>query len=268
MTRLNQNNNTHLFRMIFGLFLLSLASVIAYYLTTAQSQSNRSDLALQHLTNEVATESEKLAASALAVEPIVTKLAADLFSGSIGIDDIDQRIAENLRANKWMHGLGVAFQPFEATKKNKLRSFNYIVRPDGQVQQDRVEYDYTKFEHEWYRKPLLDGASWGEPYFSLTDKALVVEFGVPFWMPGRGSDTHDPSGVVYGNLSIEKLKRLITFDNDFIAYYQLLSEKGRFIIHPDERRVLTGSTIFEHAWEKGDTALNSWLCALWVVKKE
>ncbi|MFT6754401.1 MAG: hypothetical protein ACJA2O_004606, partial [Candidatus Azotimanducaceae bacterium] len=67
----------------------------------------------------------------------------------------------------------------------------------------------------------------------------------------------DPSGVVYGNLSIEKLKRLITFDNDYIAYYQLLSEKGRFIIHPDQRRVLTGSTIFEQAWEKGDNALNS-----------
>jgi hypothetical protein len=257
MTKLNQNTHTPLFRVVFGLFLLSLVSVITYYLTTAQSQKTHSELALQELTNSIATESEKLARSALAVESIVTELAADLHSGSIGIDDIDQRLEEHLRENKWMYGLGVAFQPFEATTKNKLRSFNYIVGASDQVQQDRVEYDYTKFEHEWYRKPLLDGASWGEPYFSLTDKALVVEYGAPFWMPGRDSDIHDPSGVVYGNLSIEKLKRLITFDNDFIAYYQLLSEKGRFIIHPDERLVLTGSTIFEQAWEKGDDALNS-----------
>jgi hypothetical protein len=254
---MNQNTNTPFFRVVFGLFLLSLVSVISYYLTTIQSQSNRSDLALQQLTNSIATESEKLAQAVLAVEPIVTKLAADLYSGSIGIDDIDQRLEENLLKNKWMHGLGVAFQPFEATTKNKLRSFNYIVRSDDHVQQDKVEYDYTKFEYEWYRKPLLDGASWGEPYFSLTDKALVVEYGVPFWMPGRDSDIHDPSGVAYGNLSIEKLKRLITLDNDYIAYYQLLSEKGRFIIHPDQSRVLTGSTIFEQAWEKGDNALNS-----------
>lgn len=245
-----------LYRFFLVLFLLSLLSTAAFIINVVNTQNQESMAALDKMKQQVAEEAAELSDSLKAVEPIVEQIAADLAEGKLTVPDIEQRLERDLGENTWMYGLGIAFEPFEASSELKLWSRNYAAGTDNLIRKISLDYDYTNPEYEWYRKPLLEGEYWNEPYFSQADETLLAEFGVPFWLPGKVKGVDAASGVVYGNLSIIKIKRLIDFNNDDIVYYFMLSKQGRYIAHPDQSRVLS-QTIFEHAREAEDEPLNS-----------
>ncbi len=220
------------------------------------------ETSLAKISTDVSQKADQFSRSVRNIEPIVEALAADIQRGTIKLEQIDARLQQDLGANPWMYGLGLALEPFQADAKRRLWSRYYINTADSDtvgalVESAPITYDYTQFKYDWYRKPLLEGKRWNEPYFGEASNTLIAEFGVPFWLPSKQPASDEPSGVIFGNLSINKLKNLIKLDSDPIAYYQILSKQGRFIAHPDEELELAGSTIFESAWQAEDTALNS-----------
>ena len=245
-----------LYRSALILLMLSLLSTAVFIFNLVNTQKQEFISALDVMQVQVAEEAAELSDSLKAVEPIVEQLAADLAAGKLSVSDIDQRLERDLNENIWMYSLGIAYEPYEASSEVKLWSRNYAVGADNVIRTISLDYDYTDPEYEWYRKPLLEGEYWNEPYFSEADETLIAEFGVPFWLPGKVKGVDAASGVVYGNLSILKIKRLIDFNNDDIVYYFMLSKRGRYIAHPDQSRVLS-QTIFEHAIEIKDEPLNS-----------
>jgi len=245
-----------LYRVSLVLFLLSLLSTAAFISNLVNTQNHESMTSLDRMKAQVAKEATELSDSLKAVEPIVEKISADLAAGKLSISGIERRLKRDLGNNTWMYGLGIAFEPYEASGNVKLWSRNYTAGTDKLIRKNSIDYDYTDSEYEWYRKPLVEGKYWNEPYFGQADKTLLAEFGVPFWLPGKVEGVDAASGVVYGNLSIIKLKRLVDFNNDDIVYYFILSKQGRYIAHPDQSRVLS-QTIFEHAQEIEDEPLNS-----------
>jgi hypothetical protein len=140
---------------------------------------------------------------------------------------------------------------------NRLQSNYFVSDSNDTIKQVLVEYDYTQFEHAWYRKPLLHGKFWNEPYYGQSSKTLVAEFGEPFWLPGTNPLSDDPDGVVFGSLSVEKIKQLVQLDHSLIAFYKVISKQGRYVVHPSKSYVLSGKTIFEQAWKQEDAVLNS-----------
>ncbi|MCW9016508.1 MAG: hypothetical protein OQJ89_06070, partial [Kangiellaceae bacterium] len=180
-----------------------------------------------------------------------------LGSGELKVDLLEQRLQRDLGGNQWMYGMGIALEPGVLGNKTGLYSRYYVIENGNHISEKKIDYDYTQFEHNWYRKPLLEGKSWLEPYYGQASQTLISEFGAPFWLPGKNKESDEPSGVVFGNLSIDKLKRLIQFEHESIAYYYVLSKQGRYIFHPDEELVLSGKTIFESAWQAEDSPLNS-----------
>jgi hypothetical protein len=239
------------------LFLIFSLLSMAFTLFIVDKKKEETANSLNTMIVKVAEKASNLTALVRNIEPIVEKLADDIASGKVKIADIDDRVKSDLKRNKWMYGLGVSFEPYEVSTEKRLWSQYYIVGTDNNINKATIDYDYTRFEYAWYRKPLLEGKYWNEPYFGEASKALIAEYGVPFWLPGKKEGVDDPSGVIFGNLSINKLKSLAKIDHDYIAYYHILSKQGRFVVHPNETLVFSGNTIFEYAWEREDTSLNS-----------
>lgn len=96
---------------------------------------------------------------------------------------------------------------------------------------------------------MLEGKIWLEPFFGPASMVSLAEYGLPFWLPGKTEGEDDPDGVIFGNLSTEKIKSLIKFEDKNISYFFLLSKQGRFIYHPQKEFVLSHRTIFENAWK-------------------
>ena len=257
MQTIRSTHNRRFFKISLVAFLVCLISSAVFLFDVVNTQNSDALVALDAMQLEAEEEATELASSLRAVEPLVEQIAEDLATGTLIISEIDQRLGRDLGNNIWMYGLGLAFEPYQASARDRLWSRNYTVGEDKLIRNHRLDYDYTDNENDWYRKPLQEGNYWNEPYFSRADKTLVAEYGVPFWLPGKTKGLDAASGVVYGNLSISKIKRLIDFDNQHVSYYYILSQQGRYIVHPDRSRVLSGKTIFEYAGESRDTTLNS-----------
>jgi len=244
-------------KICLALLILSVIAALYTLNNVLSNKQNKSLVTLDTMSELLVERSNTLSDSLRDIEPIIQAVADDLSAGYTTVDNLEQRLYNDLADNSWMFGLGVAFEPYQADSQSELWSRYYKVLDDGRVKPIEIRYDYTEFEHAWYRKPLLQGAHWNEPFYGQASQALLAEYGVPFWLPGKNPNKDKASGVVFGNFSLEKLKKLVQLNHPSISYYQILSKQGRFIVHPDESHILSGDTVFEHAWEREDTALNS-----------
>ncbi len=251
-------------------FLLLLACIVSVLFSGVKfhevlnEERDKNSRALATVMSLVEEQTHTLSQTLRKIEPILDGLARDIHSGKVGVEGLEHRLQEDLGANQGMYGLGIAFEPFAASADTRLWSRMYVA--DGSIKALNIDYDYTEFEYDWYRKPLLLGKYWNEPYIGEASKTFTAELGEPFWKPGKSPATDDPDGVIFASVSIATVKSLITFNHDLISYYQILSRQGQFISHPDQELVLSGKTIFEEAWEREDAVLNS--MAVHAVKGE
>ncbi|WP_196140790.1 hypothetical protein [Aliikangiella sp. G2MR2-5] len=238
------------------LILLTIMSMGIYFKVITENHNNAQQV-LDAITKSIGDKTLEIEKLVRKVEPVVEQISQDIASGRLDIDKIEERLQKDLKENAWMYGLGLAFEPKSSPDSPRLFSRYFVIEDDNTVVERPIKYDYTQFEYTWYRKPLLEGNTWSEPFYGQASKRLITEFGIPFWLPGKDKDRDAPSGVIFGNLSIDKLKKLIQFEHETIAYYFVLSRQGRYIVHPDEELILTGGTIFESAWQAEDSTLNS-----------
>ena len=242
------------------LFIFSfLLSIGLFYII--KKESNVQEISTIHsVTNDVSAKADELSVRVTKVEPLIESIAEDITSGKASLADIKQRLKNDLMSSPSMYGAGIALDTKSVLPSNaegKLWSEYYILDSNNEPKKIDINYDYTSFEHSWYRKPFLEGNYWSEPFFGKVSKKLIVSYGVPFWLPGKSKNNAEPSGIVFGNLSIEQIKNNLDFDHDSIAYYYIFSKQGRFIIHPDDKLEISSSSVFELAWENEDSLLNS-----------
>jgi hypothetical protein len=236
------------------LFFFTLSAI--EYFVVSHDRDTSAQNNLNHIRSGVHKNSVKVSNALLKIETIVNSMEQEIGSGELSMGQVEQRIRQELQDSSWMYGLGVALQPDSPRFSGNRDSLYYVFKADEVIVKP-IEYDHTKFEYEWYRKPLLEGKLWQEPYYGITSETVLLEFGAPFWLPGRKEGKDPPSGVITGNLSVEKLRNLIDFDNELVAYYYMLSPHGRFVLHPDDKQVLSENTIFQFAWDQNDPSLNS-----------
>jgi len=240
-----------------------LFSGVKFYevLNEEREQKSRALAAVMSLVEEQASS---LSENVRKIEPVVATLAGDIHNGRLAVEHLELRLQQDLGENTELFGLGIAFEPYAASTNTRLWSRMFV--SDGSVKPLVIDYDYTQFEYDWYRKPLLLGKYWSEPYVGEASRTYTAEYGEPFWLPGKDLLRDDPDGIIFASISISTLKNLINYNHELISYYQILSRQGQFIVHPDQTRVLSGETIFEEAWEREDPILNS--MAVHAVKGE
>ncbi|MGH1428939.1 MAG: PDC sensor domain-containing protein [Arenicella sp.] len=248
---------TELKRICLVAFIVSMVVSVYGVYKVANEKRQKELKALNTMQTLARDQANALSRKLVEIEPIVSRIAKDIHQGNLNVEEVDKRLQHDLAANQWMFGLGVAYEPFRVSPEERLNSYYFVSGDDKVIKPVTIGYDYTLFEHEWYRKPLLHGKFWNEPYFGQSSQTLLAEFGEPFWLPGTDPANDSPDGVVFGSLSIEKIKELVQLDHHLISYYNIISKQGRYVVHPTESHVLSGKTIFEQAWAHEDDVLNS-----------
>ncbi|MDQ7821178.1 MAG: SpoIIE family protein phosphatase [Candidatus Eremiobacteraeota bacterium] len=94
---------------------------------------------------------------------------------------------------------------------------------------------------EWYRMPRERGTpSWSEPYGSPGGRAVMATYSVPFYLTMKG--TRQFEGVAAAEVSLAPLQEIISsMKAGGNSYSFLISGKGTFIFHPDERLAMKES---------------------------
>ncbi|MCP2730502.1 cache domain-containing protein [Limnofasciculus baicalensis] len=173
-------------------------------------------------------------------------IASDLTSGSLTKEQLLDRLKKDLEKNPDFLEIGAAYTPFSYEQKTRLYA-PFYTRKNKIVQQRKIEedYDYTTPDTDWYHQTLERGSFLPEPYFDESSKEIIVDYDTAFYESNRETKAKKPIGVIYANLSQDKLNESVReIKLGKSGYTFILSQKGVFISHPSLTYVKEQKTIF------------------------
>ena len=156
-----------------------------------------------------------------------------------------------LRLNVHVDGCSISMEPDIFPKYGRHYSAYSIRKGDSIISVIEKPYDY--FQRPWYKSPLEKGeACWVDYYDEsnlpeLTLNGMVASYSKPIY-------NHDGKllGVISSDLSLERMSKLIASVKPYPnAYFMMLGEGGRYLLHPDATRlfkktIFTGVSPREH----------------------
>ena len=226
------------------------------------------DLTLQHrmAAQAIATTGPGVAAAAQdldtrlrSVMPLVTRTADQLSSGQLTAPGLPAWFHAELTGHALLSGFGVAYEPYAEAPGTRLYA-PYLERQGRSFQLTDIAtwYDYTQFQYRWYGDPILEGAMWKAPLFPLHSARPVAMYCVPFYKPGPRTPDEEPAGLVFATVSLRTLVgSLRGLRAGTSGYSFIFSRQGVYLSHPRADLVRDRQTVFETAWRRNDTALNS-----------
>lgn len=176
-------------------------------------------------------------------------------SGAMG--DINRFVRDNIAFDADIYGSTAAFEP-NAGRIGQYYFAPYFYRRAGVITGKMLggrSYDY--FAMDWYRMPKeLNRPVWCEPYFDTGGgETTMITYSVPFYL-GRGPGRRF-QGVLTADISLHWLHYYLDSLRPFkVGYAFILSRKGIYITHPDDRLIMSGN-IFNIAARHHDDTLSS-----------
>ena len=154
-----------------------------------------------------------------------------------------------VRLNSHVNGCSVTAEPDMFPSYGRYFSAYTIRERQAGADTDTIiterEAEYNYYEKEWYKTPRkLEKACWVDPFNDYNEGTLyTTEFIASYCKPVyKGGKI---AGIISTDLSFRKLAEVVNTANDTYsnAYYMLLGENGRYLIHPDTARLFK-KTIF------------------------
>jgi len=133
-------------RLLLVLFLIFGLACLYSFFDVVNKKQEKSLKSLELVTGLVAEQSNKLSEKLKTVEPIVFSLADDIHQGKIAVKDIHDRLNQDLSANTWLFGIGLAVEPYKVFDDQKLWSRYYTVIEGDTIKRVNIGYDYTSFD--------------------------------------------------------------------------------------------------------------------------
>lgn len=153
-------------------------------------------------------------------------------------------------------GITVAFEPFIFEKQVRLFAPYYDKSQEKFIYIENV-YDYTDKNlptAQWYVSVKEHGENWVEPYYAKGAKAMVTDYGIPFYREINGK--RQIAGTVTMTVSLKDFSKLLNrLSLGKTGYGFIISPNGNYIAHPVQEYVGQKS-ILEVASEKQDEVLN------------
>ena len=158
------------------------------------------------------------------------------------------------------YGGAIAFEPNTFDPSRRLYA-PYLARKNGGLEFLRIEeaYDYTEPEWEWYGQALAEGPRWSEPYFDTSvGDVMMTTYSAVFHHKEQTETPHEPRGVVTIDVSMDAIRSIVrSLDLGGMGYAALVSNEGKFLYHPDEEIVLSGTGILDLAQRSEDPELST-----------
>ena len=178
------------------------------------------------------------------IEVALGDCAAASGTTTLSDSDIKATFEKRLRANKVLFGILIAYAPYQFSPAEKLHSV-YATWKNSEVDFTAVEksYDYTDGKHEWYSRPIAEGAIWSKPFWGKASNAMVVTYSVPVRRKNPdGSWRH--IATVSAVCSFANINDMVSSLNLGSSGYGFITDKdGTFIAHPSEKLVLDKITL-------------------------
>ena len=178
------------------------------------------------------------------IEVAVNECAAASGAHTIPDSEIKAVFEKKLRSHKILFGMLMAYAPHQFSPAEKLHSI-YATWKNGKVDFTSVEksYDYTDGKHEWYSRPITDGAVWSKPFWGAASNAMVVTYSVP--VTRKNADgTLRHVATVSAVCSFASINEMVSSLNLGSSGYGFITDKdGTFIAHPSEKLVLDKITL-------------------------
>jgi len=175
-------------------------------------------------------------------------------------DQLLELLREAIESDESCYGGAIAFEPYAFDPGRRLYA-PYLARKNGELAFLRIEeaYDYTDAEQPWYSSALADGPRWSEPYFDTSvGDVLMTTYSTIFHEKGETGAAREPLGVVTIDVSMDVIRDIVrSLDLGGMGYSVLLSKEGRFLYHPDENLVLSGTNVLDVAARAEDAYLNA-----------
>lgn len=234
-----------LFTVIFGIatVLLGIQHILNQNQTLRQAKTSARLTAIQ-LARIIDEKLQKLT-------PITARIAADLSSGALKLEDAPPRLKQTLEENPDLFGVSIAYRPYAWKPGVRLFSF-HAGRVSNGIELYHLEDHFDYSTYPWFQDGIAAGAPvWGEPYLGAISKKLLVVYTVPFYKKGDPSRT--PIGLAKINMSLDQIQAIASnLGLGETGYAFLLSRKGVYLSDPVADYMHEQRTIFDVARQQGD----------------
>ena len=176
---------------------------------------------------------------------IADRIADDLSYGKLDSAALIERLGNDVEKYDYVDGLFVAYKPFKFDKDTEFFAPLFLKPRNAPRRLTFLKYDYTV--KDWFQKPLLEGASWVEPFIGGVSGEVLIQYGVPIY-----DQKQEPQGIVAINFSPEEVNKIVSssLPSGESGYGFLLSRKGTYIYHPIAQLVQDQQSIIESENEK------------------
>ena len=182
------------------------------------------------------------------LQPEVATLAADLSAGRVAPGALETRLEAALGRTPMALGMGVAFAPGARPSPGEADPAPYVERDRDGLRRGRTSGNDAA--QNWFLAGL-EREGWQEPRLDESTGRLSVGYSRFVRRPGQSGGA--PIGTVRMELALDSLRQLLAGTGGAGSGYRfLLSAKGVFLAHPQQKWVLEGRTIFQVAAQTHD----------------
>ncbi len=224
-----------------GGVLLMTAVLSYYYLISRKLLLENLNETAGRLTQQTVDEIERGFRSAA---KIPENLASVLNGTTVDENSLLQIIRTDVAENDEVLGLGVSFEPY-AFRKDRERYAPYYFKSGGELKfanHDDPADNY--FLRDWYRISRETGqAAWSEPFYNEGDEALLMAtYSTPIYRDNKPERVLQ--AVIVMDISLEWLRQILSrIEIDASAYGFLISQSGKYLIHPQQNSIMSASIL-------------------------
>lgn len=207
----------------------------------------------RHGIDEIKAAQETMQQQVRAITALADQFAQELSSSHINHEHVLKRMQEYAAVTANVATIGVAYQPHALHHERRLYAREFVKSHD-KAEEISLEkfYDYTGAV--WYKNAIDKGAGWSDPYFSVVLNTQIISYCVPITHFDTAKNTAKPIGVVYFNITLVDVARMVEAIN--MQYAELafvIDRNGTFIFHPQSSNVTDKKTIFDVSHEPGQS---------------
>jgi len=167
--------------------------------------------------------------------------------------ELEARLQEVAATQPYILGVTAAYLPYEYDPKQRLYAPFYSKKEDRILQTGDL-YDYTdrtRWNYSaWVFNPIEKDIFWAEPGYGPAAKAVVTEYGIPFYDPKNPAKK---IGVVDITFSLQGFNKLLnTLKLGKTGYAILVSNEGHVLSHPREDYLFALKSMNEVSEETDD----------------
>lgn len=200
-----------------------------------------------------------LAADMDRVEAITEAFADGLERGTIGPEDLDERMEAASRAEPFLLGLTVAYEPHAYDEGRRLYA-PFFNAQTGEIVLVEDYYDYTDARRRedalWYQEANREGPGVWVSGYGPAAGTTYVGYSVPFFGDDPANGGRTLRGVVNMSVSMEDLGDLLNKRTiGRLGGGILINAGGLLLAHPRIAAVRAGLSLDEAARSQGNAAL-------------